>query len=391
VACLILAGGDAARLGLNMPKGMFDPQIHGVRSIFELITLKIKKMTEICEKAFPDLPDLGRDRVVLVIMTNLENFKRITEFFKENKNFGYNTIIFFPQNHLPVTSEKGEILFKSKGKILFAPNGNGSIFQSKNGVKMFAKLQELGVEHVQITGVDNILCKWAEPDMVGCAKSSNKDVTCKYSAKKHALERVGVFALADGVPSIIEYSVIGDELAQSKTASGELQFNHSNLLNFLFKLQFLQETVLSKEGVKIFFERYNVAVKDVKNYCPVKNEELVTKAIKYEVFINECLGLCTADHFSLIEVNRDQEFAPIKNSLTQEFDNPHTALDLYTRYHQHLLTQAGYKFSEEASHEKGCFIHPNLSYDGEGIPKAQEGKIYELPFYLDCKQEQKSN
>lgn len=129
VACLLLAGGDGSRLGFDKPKGLFDPSIKGVRSIFELLTLRIKKISDLCKERYPEYPDLGRERIVLTIMTNLENFEIITEFFKENDNFGYSTVIFFPQSQLPVVDKEGRIMLKSRTQILQSPNGNGAIFQ----------------------------------------------------------------------------------------------------------------------------------------------------------------------------------------------------------------------------------------------------------------------
>lgn len=96
MACLILAGGDASRLGIPLPKGMFDPKIDGISSIFELIVRKLERLNKICEEAHPECPDIGRDRVVLVIMTNQESYNTIVDYFREHKNFGYKSIIFFP-------------------------------------------------------------------------------------------------------------------------------------------------------------------------------------------------------------------------------------------------------------------------------------------------------
>lgn len=73
VACLILAGGDASRLGANIPKGMFDPRIDGIGSIFELITKKLKRLSQLSKETYPEIKALERDNIVLCVMTNLEN------------------------------------------------------------------------------------------------------------------------------------------------------------------------------------------------------------------------------------------------------------------------------------------------------------------------------
>lgn len=141
MACLILAGGDASRLGSTDPKGMFNPGIPGVSSIFELIVEKLKRLSYYAQLRFPNSkPARARDNVILVVMTNPENYEAITGFFAQNNNFGYSSLIFFSQPHLPLALPESQnpsnpntthfkVLLKSQGKILFAPNGNGGIFQ----------------------------------------------------------------------------------------------------------------------------------------------------------------------------------------------------------------------------------------------------------------------
>lgn len=345
VACLILAGGDASRLGANMPKGMFDPKIDDVHSIFELITLKIKKLEQLSREKFPDSPDLGRDRIVLLIMTNQENNAKVAEFFKVNGYFGYKTVAFFPQTHLPVIDEDGQIMLRAEDKILFAPNGNGSIFQSLMSSGLMGHIKSWGIDYLHVTGVDNILMKWADPKMVGLAVNTESDIIAKCTPKLHALERVGVFALTKGKPYVIEYSVIGDEMAKLTDETGELLYSQSNLLNLLYRVDFLEREILNEEFLHLMDEKYIVAIKDVKNYDLATKSEVSSKGCKFEIILQESLTYCHPNKFYLLECLRNEEFAPIKNSVKENFDNPETALTLYCGYHQSLLQKAGYEFA----------------------------------------------
>jgi UDP-N-acetylglucosamine/UDP-N-acetylgalactosamine diphosphorylase len=302
----VLAGGDASRLGLPIPKGMFNPGIQGIESIFELIVEKVKKVEALCREQHPELPALDRDSVVLVIMTNPENFGIISEFFKSHEYFGHKSTIIFPQSNLPVTDPHGRILFKSRNKVLFAPDGNGSFFHSRNGKRVFQRLASEGVEYLHITGVDNILCKWAEPLPVGLLEQTGADVVCKYAPKKHALERVGVFAMSNDKPSIIEYTLIGDELAQKTDEHGELFFNHSNILNYMFRLKYLQAAVLTDECLQELNTRFNHSLKDASFFDPVQNQLVQGKVIKFELFLNESITFCAPEKFFLLECLRDQ-------------------------------------------------------------------------------------
>lgn len=122
---------------------MFNPNVPGVSSIFELIIKKLKKLDEIARQTHPDC-DLGqarKEKVILAVMTSPTNYDAITGFFKQNNNFGYSSLIFFSQPNLPLaiptdTSSQTatdkpnfQILLNSEGGPIFAPNGNGGLFQ----------------------------------------------------------------------------------------------------------------------------------------------------------------------------------------------------------------------------------------------------------------------
>jgi UDP-N-acetylglucosamine/UDP-N-acetylgalactosamine diphosphorylase len=93
-----LAGGEGSRLGCKDPKGMFDPKIPGVASIFELFVKKVKKLNQIALKKFGlPIPSDGSGPLKLVVMTNDNNYDTITEFFKQHNYFGFKSMIFFPQ------------------------------------------------------------------------------------------------------------------------------------------------------------------------------------------------------------------------------------------------------------------------------------------------------
>ena len=204
---------------------------------------------------------------------------------------------------------------------------------------------------MQMAGIDNILTKWADPYMVGLLHSRPSDlVLCKFTKKAHPLEKTGVFALVEGKPYVVEYSIIGDQLAQKRDPdTQELMYGMSNILNFMFRLEFFEQYAMHSDNVALLNSKYNVAVKDVTHYIHEKGGEpkqVVQKVPKFELFVHECFRLCPSDRFSLLECDRVEEFAPIKNNSKEPTDNPETALTLYSRYHQKLLEQAGYKFGK---------------------------------------------
>jgi len=97
-AVLLMAGGQGTRLGFDHPKGMFNPGIPGVSSIFELFTLKVKRLNQIALESSGNIQeDYSYGPLKLIIMTNEETLDEIVEFFEKNDYFGYRSIIFFPQ------------------------------------------------------------------------------------------------------------------------------------------------------------------------------------------------------------------------------------------------------------------------------------------------------
>lgn len=305
VACLILAGGDASRLGVSWPKGMFNPGIDGINSIFELISKKIRRLSQLSSERFPESPKLDRDQIVLCIMTNYQNHDTIVNFFKENDYFGYKTTVFFPQSMSPVISNTGDILLKSNDSILMAPQGNGTTFQSMIDSGLFERLCQWNIEYLHITGVDNILNKFADPLMVGLCVKRDSDVVCKYAPKKYPLQKVGVFAKVEGKPYVIEYTHIGDEMAQSRDEKGELLYNHSNLLNFMLRISFLKKEILNPESLKLLNARFNSATKNVQNFDPKTREVVESTAYKFELFVHDFLTFCQPEKLNLLECCQD--------------------------------------------------------------------------------------
>lgn len=126
---------------------MFDPKVPGCSSIFELVVRKLQTLGKLARQKYPEFSaKLGRpEEIVLVVMTSPTNYAAITEFFKTNNNFGYSSIIFFSQPHLPLaipvktngeygnqenpSTEGFKLLRNAAGNLIYAPNGNGGLFQ----------------------------------------------------------------------------------------------------------------------------------------------------------------------------------------------------------------------------------------------------------------------
>lgn len=92
-------------------------------------------------------------------------------------------------------------------------------------------------------------------------------------------------------------------------------------------------------------------------------------AYKFELFVHNCLEFVDKEKFGLLVVERDDEFAPVKNAPGSEVDSPDTARALLTQLHIKWLTLAGGQFEGEGDFE----IDNLLTYDGEGLEAHIEG------------------
>ncbi len=54
-------------------------------------------------------------------------------------------------------------------------------------------------------------------------------------------EKIGVLCLEDGKPSIVEYYEMTEEIINSREANGELSYNFGVILNYLFRVDQLEE------------------------------------------------------------------------------------------------------------------------------------------------------
>lgn len=314
-AVVTLAGGQGTRLGHTGPKGTFKLEFKDrPRYIFEIF---IENLLNIYEKYKVYIP--------WYIMTSVDNNEKTIEFFEENNYFGYpkDKIKFFKQGVLPITDLEGNVLLEEKGKVFKAADGNGGVFNALSRNNIISEMKEIGIKWVLITGVDNILVNLADEFFIGLTKSEKKQNGVKSISKASPEEKVGVFCKRDGVPSVIEYSEMTDEMRYEKYESGELKYIEANIVNHLFSIELL-------ERIKNKPLPLHKAIKKL-NYID-KNGNYITPEepclIKYEAFIFDYFKM--VDDVTVLRVKREEEFAPVKNK--EGLDSPETAVKLYNDF-----------------------------------------------------------
>jgi len=305
LAVVLMAGGQGSRLGFDGPKGAYDIGLKDGASLFELQAqslLAVKGTTGVSIKWY--------------VMTSETNHTATIDFFEENGYFGYDPkqVKFFSQGMLPAVNEQGQIILEDKDQIAFSPNGNGGVFLALKDHGIMDEMLADGVEWVFIYGVDNALVKVAAPDFFGYTLASGCPVGSKIVKKREAGEKVGVVCYKDGKPAIVEYSELGQEMSELRDEDGSLSYDNANIVNHLLKLEVIDALL---EGEM----HYHVAHKFVDGIDVLGDASRRPNAYKFETFIFDIFDYC--DDMAVVEVAREEEFAPVKNKDGK--DSPATA------------------------------------------------------------------
>ena len=315
-AIITMAGGQGTRLGHTGPKGTYKLSFKDKdRYIFEIFVDKLKAVYDAYGVYLP-----------WYIMTSRSNNDETISFFENNNYFGYpkDKIKFFAQGELPITDMEGNVVLESQEKVFMAADGNGGIFNALVKNNIIAELKETGIEWVLITGVDNILANMADETYIGLVKSQNKLNGVKSIVKSCPEEKVGVFCRRNKRPSVIEYTEMTDVMRHATDNNGNYLYADANIVNHLLNIQMLERIGNNKLPIHKAIKRLDYIDKNGEYIRP--NEPSV---IKYETFIFDYFSM--VDDTTVYRVERDKEFAPIKNK--EGVDSPVTAIKLYENFY----------------------------------------------------------
>ena len=303
VAALVLAGGMGTRLGSEHAKGMYNIGITKPVYIFQRM---FENMMEVVDKTGAWVP--------LFIMTSLINDGEVKEFLKEHSFFGYNPdkVHFFVQDMSPCVDYEGNILFVRPGEFAMSPNGNGGFYSSLMNAGLDELCKKEGIEYINVFAIDNVLQKIADPLFVGATILSGCATGAKVVKKAEPGEKVGSICLEDGMPSVVEYYDMTEELLAAKDEDGEPAYEYGVILNYLFRLKEMDGIVRNEMPVHIVKKKVpymELSAESPEGYVTVTPDKpnafkLETLTLDFVRMMGSCLPF---------EVVRDHEFAPIKN------------------------------------------------------------------------------
>ncbi len=295
LALVLLAGGQGTRLGSDLPKGMFDLGLSRPLYLFELLIGNLLEVTRPLG-AYP----------YLFVMTSEKNDAVTREFLEAHGFFGYpkDKVRFFRQQMAASVDLDGKLLLEEKGRLARSPNGNGGWYTSLLEAGFHRELA--GIKWYNVFSVDNVLQRIADPTFLGAAALQNADCAAKGVKKRDPEEKVGVLCLKDGVPTVIEYYELDEDKANLRDEKGELVYFFGMTLNYLFRASALQK--IKDEHIPVHVVKKKIKCLD-ENGNPFEPTE--PNGYKFETLILDMIanvGNCLP-----FEVEREKEFAPVKN------------------------------------------------------------------------------
>lgn len=319
VAVVLLAGGQGTRLSHSGPKGTFKIGHPITQSLFELQASWLNFFKKKLGYYIP-----------WYIMTSQENHNETEAFFQDNNYFNYNRnfIHFFKQDQIPAFSSDKKILLKNKKEILMVPNGNGGVFKSLFEVGHLEQMKEEGIEWIFLNNIDNVLVKVADPKFLGYAAIHKQPISSKSVLKRSPEEKVGIFCNINNRPAVIEYMDMNTEIKYARDNSNNLVYNNANIGIHIFNIDFLLNNING-------YLPYHQVVKKFKTIDSNGNTAVIENGIKLELFLFDIFRY--ADGMSVLQVNREEEFAPVKNKIGK--DSVLDAKNMYLNYQTLLQYQ----------------------------------------------------
>ena len=321
VAALILAGGKGTRLGFDHAKGIYDIGITHELYIFE------------CQ--FSNILDVVREAgtyIHVFIMVNYESEQEVRNFFEVHSYFGYDPeyVHFYSQDMSPCLDDNGDMFLEAPARMAMSPNGNGGFYSSLVNAGLDSVIRDAGIEFINVFAVDNVLQRIADPVFTGALIASGMSTGAKVVRKCSPDERVGAICLEDGTPSVVEYYEMTEELKAARLADGSPAYNYGVILNYMFRIADIADIVSSRLPVhmvrkKVPYLGYadgtpygnrsagtgtsqlNMSAADVRTHEPAS-----PNAYKLETLALDLVHL--TDSALSFEVEREREFAPIKNA-----------------------------------------------------------------------------
>jgi UDP-N-acetylglucosamine/UDP-N-acetylgalactosamine diphosphorylase len=304
VGYLVVAGGQASRLGYDGPKGCFAIGPVSSCSLFEFHARRLLAAQR-----------RHGARTPWYVMTSRANDAPTREFFEQNRWFGLDArdVMFFSQAMVPALDFEGRILMSSPASLFLAPNGHGGTLSAFAASGALADARVRGLDHLSYFQVDNPLARPADELFIGLHREGRASMSSKVVEKRDAHEKVGVLGRIDGRMGCIEYSDLPPSLREARDARGRLRYGAGNIALHVIDVEFVARLTQGELRLPWHLARKQMSVWE-------GGRRIEVQGAKFEMFVFDALQL--AERSLVLEVDRKLEFSPVKNATGE--DSPHT-------------------------------------------------------------------
>ncbi|MDP7033168.1 MAG: UDPGP type 1 family protein [Planctomycetota bacterium] len=297
---LMVAGGQATRLGISGPKGLVPIGPISGKNLFQWHAEKILALGKRVGRSLP-----------WMVMTGPANDEETRQSFEAQGYFGMpkEDIFFFCQGTVPAVDLKGRMFLSSRDAVFENPDGHGGVLEALKCSGGFSWLEDRGVDQLFYFQVDNPLIRVGDPVFLGHHLQARAEMSSKVVEKFDSDEKVGVVGKLNGQTAVVEYSDLPEKFCRQTDDEGRLRFRHGNMAVHLFSCPFLVERGARVEESLPF----HVAWKTIP-HLDASGKMVQPEApngLKFERFVFDLLPHASSSVTMTVE--RNLEFSPVKN------------------------------------------------------------------------------
>lgn len=369
IAAFTVAGGQGSRLGFDGPKGTYVFTPLRKASLFQFFAESILRYQEIYRVVLP-----------WYIMTSPANDDATRNFFGDNGFFGLDpaNVSFFQQGTLPAFDLQGKALLEAPDSLALSANGHGGSFAALKDSGALADMQRRGVQTISYWQVDNPLVRLFDPLFIGMHASSGSEMSSRALVKRDPLEKLGHFCMLDNQSIIVEYSDMPEKLLYAKDNEGRLLYRAGSPAIHLLDCDFIDRLTSGSLDFQPHRALKKVPCLDEQGKLLQPESE---NAIKLEFFLFDALPL--AKETLILEVERSEQFAPIKNA--EGADSPESCRKALLERSANWVEAAGQSFPRDAKGDPAALleISPRHYVDRDDFLSRKE-----VPPKLSCGEKQ---
>ena len=335
VAAFTVAGGQGTRLGFDGPKGAVAITPVRGKTLFQLFAETVHAA---CTRFGVNIP--------WYIMTSPANHQQTVAFLRDNGFFGLpeNDVVLFTQGMLPSFDFDGNLLMADRHRLALAPDGHGGSLKSLVASGSLEDMQRRGIEIISYFQVDNPLVQPFDELFVGLHAIEASEMSSKVVRKVDDFERVGNVCLQNSRATVIEYSNFPRGFATARNEpDGSRKFNVGSIAIHLLNVSFV-DRIIARNFSLPFHRAEKIMTWIDENGIHQASPAQSPNAVKLETFVFDALPLANNPLF--LEVDRAEEFAPVKNATG--VDSMESAINLQIARAAKWLEAAGVVIPRDA-------------------------------------------